>query len=53
MLIEGMKGKVDKFEEVWQENDKNSKLHQDCLIGIIDENWNTIDKNNEEDMMVK
>ena len=51
ILIEGLKEKVDKFEEVCQENDKNSKILSWLYDkGIIDESGNIIDKNNEENM---
>ena len=52
MLIEDLKGKVEKFEEVCLENDKNSEILSHLFDkGIINENGDLIDKGEEDDSM--
>ena len=52
MLIEDLKGKIKKFEEVCFENDKNSEILSRLYNrGIINEAGDILNKGNEDDCM--
>ena len=51
LLIEELKGKVENFEDLCLENDKNSEILSRLFDrGIINENGDVVDKKEDNDM---